>query len=246
MPHSKRISRLFIERDLAGATLALDEREAHYLGHVLRLKRGDRLVAFNGRGAEREASVQILGRRGAELELGAERDVLPEPPLRIALVQAIAKADAMDTIVQKATELGIRAILPAYTDYSVVRLDAARVERRVEHWTRIAQSACEQCGRHRPPEIMPPEPLADALARVPHDYLKVTLDIGAATRFDELPEPAGGIALLVGPEGGLSAGDLAAADAAACRRVALGPRVLRCETAAIAACIAAQARWGDL
>jgi 16S rRNA (uracil1498-N3)-methyltransferase len=244
--HAKRISRLYVEHDLSGSTLALDEREAHYLGHVLRLQRDDRLVVFNGRGTERDARVQTLSRRFAELELGAALDPLPEPALGIVLVQAIAKADAMDLIVQKATELGVRLILPAYTAHGVVRLDAARAERRVEHWLRIAQSACEQCGRHRPPDIAPPEPLERALARVPHDYLKLTLALGAPARFDELPEPVAGVALVVGPEGGFSDADWAALDAGDCRPVALGPRVLRAETAAIAACVAVQTRWGDL
>src|SRR5215468_8601607 len=124
--HKRRVPRLYLERDLSGDKLALDEREAHYLGHVLRLKRGDELVAFNGRGMERRASVGSLQRRGAELELRATVDALPASRLELTLVQALPKSDAMDLIVQKATELGALAIVPVYTEFSVVKLDDAR------------------------------------------------------------------------------------------------------------------------
>src|SRR5215468_9761740 len=159
----RRVPRLFLERDLSGDKLALDEGEAHYLGHVLRLKRGDELVAFNGLGTERLASVVSLQRRGAELELRATGDALPASRLELTLVQALPKSDAMDLIVQKATELGARAIVPVYTEFGVVKLDAERAERRVEHWRKIAQSACEQCGRHTPPTIAAPAELASCI-----------------------------------------------------------------------------------
>ena len=157
---TNRSPRLYVELELDGTTLALDESGAHYLGHVLRLKRGDRLVVFNGRGTEREASVDSLQRRGAQLALAAARAPLPESPLDLTLVQALAKSDAMDLIVQKATELGARALVPVYTEFSVVKLDDERSERRVDHWRKIARSACEQCGRHTPPRIEPPRTLA--------------------------------------------------------------------------------------
>src|SRR5512143_812270 len=116
----RRITRLFVERDLGGDTLPLDESEGHYLGHVLRLQRGDELIAFNGRGEERHALVSALQRRGALLELRATHAALPESPLALTLVQALPKADAMDLIVQKATELGARTIVPVYAEFSVV------------------------------------------------------------------------------------------------------------------------------
>src|SRR5690606_9528735 len=152
----RRNVRLFLERELGGERLPLGEREAHYLGHVLRLRNGDRLVAFDGRGTERVAIVRALGRRGAELELGETLEPLPESPLELVLVQALVKSDAMDWIVQKATELGVRAIAPVYSEFSVVKLEEERSERRVEHWSRIARSACEQSGRHVPPTVQPP------------------------------------------------------------------------------------------
>jgi 16S rRNA (uracil1498-N3)-methyltransferase len=246
MAHIKqRAPRLFLERDLLGAAVKLEEREAHYLGHVLRLKRGDELVAFNGRGEERHARVSALTRRNAELSLGERQAAQPESALAITLVQSLAKAEAMDLVVQKATELGVREILPAYSEHSVVKLDTERRDRRVEHWNRIARSACEQCGRHRPPHIAAPEPLAEWVARIHRDgSLLLTLAPESPIRLTDLPT-ATDVTFAVGPEGGFSSIDLDALDAAGFRRVRLGHRVLRTETAAIAACAAAQARWGD-
>src|SRR5688572_31432008 len=120
----RRAPRLFVPRDLSAAALALDQHETHYLSHVLRLQRGDDLVVFNGRGSERYASVVALQRRGAELALGGIQQPLPESPLDLTLLQALPKADAMDLIVQKATELGVRTIIPVYSEFSVVKLDA--------------------------------------------------------------------------------------------------------------------------
>jgi 16S rRNA (uracil1498-N3)-methyltransferase len=241
----QRAPRLFLERDLTGAAVSLDDREAHYLGHVLRLKRGDELVAFNGRGHERHARVAALTRRNAELTLGAVLASLPESVLVITLVQALAKANAMDLLVQKATELGVREILPVYSDHSVVKLDTERRERRVERWNLIARSACEQSGRHRPPQIFAPESLLASVARLPHDAgTRLALDPQSPLRLPDLPAPTA-VTFAVGPEGGFGTADLATLDAAGFRRVGLGQRVLRTETAAIAACAAAQALWGD-
>jgi 16S rRNA (uracil1498-N3)-methyltransferase len=241
----RRVPRLFLERDLSGEKIALDEHEAHYLGHVLRLKRGDELVAFNGLGTERWASVASLQRRGAELDLRATLEALAESRLELTLVQALPKSDAMDLIVQKATELGARAIVPVYTEFSVVKLDAERAERRVEHWRKIAQSACEQCGRHVPPAIGAPGPLAEALEALTAADTRLALDLDARARLADVAAPAR-IAVAVGPEGGFGAGDWRRLDAARFARVGLGPRVLRAETAALAVCAVAQSLWGDL
>jgi 16S rRNA (uracil1498-N3)-methyltransferase len=247
MASTHRSPRLYIERELDGTSLALDESEAHYLGHVLRLARGNRLVVFNGRGTERDATVDSLQRRGATLTLEATRSPLPEPSLDLTVIQALPKSDAMDLIVQKATELGVRTLVPVYTEHSVVKLDSERSERRADHWRKIARSACEQCGRHTPPHIVPAAPLAaaiEALREVPSKRL--ALDPSAQPSFAEQAAPASGLMIAVGPEGGFGAADWRRLDAADFARVTLGPRVLRAETAAIAVCAIAQARWGDL
>jgi 16S rRNA (uracil1498-N3)-methyltransferase len=241
-----RLPRLYIDRELDGATLALDERDAHYLGHVLRLQRGAELVVFNGRGTEREASVESLQRRGATLALAAARPHVPESPLDLTLIQALAKSDAMDLVVQKATELGVRSLVPVYTEFSVVKLDAERADRRLAHWRKIAQSACEQCGRHQPLRVEPPVPLADALAALPSAVARFALDLNAAQALAGQPPPGHGVVIAVGPEGGFGPADRRRLDAAQFVRLTLGPRVLRAETAALVICAIAQSRWGDL
>jgi 16S rRNA (uracil1498-N3)-methyltransferase len=241
-----RSPRLYVELELDGTSVALDESEAHYLGHVLRLAPGRRLVVFNGRGTEREARVDSLQRRGAVLALAAVLAPLPESPLDLTLLQALPKSDAMDLIVQKATELGVRSLWPVYTEFSVVKLDAERSERRLDHWRKIARSACEQCGRHTPPRIEPPRQLAAALEALPAAKKRVALEPSAQRNLGEqLPAPDG-MVVAVGPEGGFGAADWRRLDAAQFTRASLGPRVLRAETAALAVCAIAQFLWGDL
>jgi 16S rRNA (uracil1498-N3)-methyltransferase len=239
-----RIPRLYIERDLEGSELTLDERDAHYLGHVLRLQPGYRLVVFNGRGVERQASVAALQRRGATLALAATQPPMPESALALTRVQALPKSDAMDLIVQKATELGVRTLVPVHTEFSIVRLDADRSERRLDHWRKIAHSACEQCGRHRPPQIEPAAPLDAALESLPSGT-RLALEPAAKRTLAE-QAPTDGLVVAIGPEGGFGGADWRRLDAAGFERVALGPRVLRAETAALAVCAIAQSRWGDL
>jgi len=241
-----RSIRLYIERELVGASLELDESESHYLGHVLRLKRGDPLVVFNGRGTEREASVAALQKRAATLVLKDVRAPLAESPLDLTLVQALPKSDAMDLIVQKATELGARALIPVYAEFSVVKLDAERSERRVDHWRKIARSACEQSGRHPPPRIEAPAPLAAALEALPAAGDRLALEPAVSQPLCELARPKGALVVAVGPEGGFGAMDWRRLEAAQFVRVSLGPRVLRAETAAFAVCAIAQSLWGDL
>jgi 16S rRNA (uracil1498-N3)-methyltransferase len=241
-----RLPRLYVERELDGSSLSLDEGESHYLGHVLRLKRGERLVVFNGGGAERDASVESLQRRGAVLALAAFHAPMPESSLDLTLLQALPKSDAMDLIVQKVTELGVHALLPVYSEFSVVKLDAERSERRLDHWRKIARSACEQCGRHRPPRIEAPAALAAALDALPRSPSRLALDASAGGSFAEHALPSPELVVAVGPEGGFGPADWRRLDTANFTRVALGRRVLRVETAALAACAIAQFRWGDL
>lgn len=242
----RRIPRLYLDCDLGKERAPLTDREAKYLGSVLRLKRGDNVLAFNGRGKERLAAIASLARSGAELALLDAVEPLPESPLALTLVQALPKADAMDLIVQKATELGVRALWPVTTDFSVVRLSGERAERRATHWQRIAQSACEQCGRHRPPDIEPVRPLTDALEQLPADGLRVVLDPRSDVPLPSAARPSDGVFVLVGPEGGFSETDLDRIGRHGFTRMRFGPRTLRAETAAIAAASVLQALWGDL
>jgi 16S rRNA (uracil1498-N3)-methyltransferase len=244
--YHRRISRLFIDRDLGPDRVSLTDREAHYLGTVLRLRRGDRVRTFNGRGQERYAAVRSLGRHHAELEMLESAVPVPESELELTLIQALPKAEAMDLVVQKATELGVRAIVPVVTDFSVIRLEPERAARRVEHWSRIARSACEQCGRHRPTRIHAVTALEACLATLPETATKLALDTEAAAAFAPAAARPSQAFLLVGPEGGFSPSDLERIKAHGFGPLKLGPRVLRTETAAIVACGILQHLWGDL
>ena len=204
---------------------------------MLRLKRGDRLVVFNGRGTERDASVEALQRRGATLDARRRRARrCPSRALDLTLVQALPKSDAMDLIVQKATELGVRTLVPVYTEFSVVKLDTERSERRVDHWRKIARSACEQCGRHTPPRDRAGRrrwPTAlEALPAAPRAARARSVARSRASPSEQ--RRASGLVVAVGPEGGFGATDWRRLDAAGFARVTLGPRVLRAETAALA------------
>jgi len=191
------------------------------------------------------AVVRSLARKRPELSLVDELLPLPEPQLELTLVQALIKADAMDLIVQKAAELGVHSLLALKTDFSVIKLDAARAEKRLAHWDKVAQSACEQSGRHRPPRISVAESLSACLATLPDDSLRIAFHPAATGAFTDLAPQARRVCILVGPEGGFSAADLAEIEAARFEFVALGPRVLRADTAAIAACCMSQILWGD-
>jgi 16S rRNA (uracil1498-N3)-methyltransferase len=238
--------RLFLAADLSGTRVTLEDADAHYLGTVLRLGKGEQVTVFNGRGEERLATIDRLDRQRAELSLGARLAALPEPTLETTLIQALVKNDAMDLIVQKATELGVRRIHAVKTDHSVVQLDASRAERRLAHWRKIAQSACEQSGRHSPPLIQTYASLAECIAGVPEGAVRIVLDPHAPSVGQTLPRAVTKVCLLVGPEGGFSSADLAQISAAGFTALRLGPRTLRADTAAITACALVALLWGDL
>jgi 16S rRNA (uracil1498-N3)-methyltransferase len=245
-PYNRRVSRLFLDRDLTRSSVGLTERETNYLGNVLRLKRGDRVLAFNGRGEERQATIASLARRHGELALLEQVEPLSESHLALTLVQALPKTEAMDFVVQKVTELGVRSLWPVTTDFSVVRLDAERAAKRAEHWSRIAQSACEQSGRHRPPDIRGVSSLAECLTDIPETATRLVLDAHIDGRLDIARSAPGQLFVLVGPEGGFSSADMELVSDAGFEKVRLGPRTLRAETAAVVACGLLQALWGDL
>jgi 16S rRNA (uracil1498-N3)-methyltransferase len=238
--------RLFVDAPLAVASLQLDAEQAHYLGRVLRCREGERIVAFNARGEERGATIESLARRRPLLRLEETLEPVPESPIRIVLLQAVVKSDAMDLIVQKATELGVAAVLAVKTDFSVVRLDAERKLSRLSHWRRIALSACEQSGRHRPPTIEFSDSLEAAVAALPADCMRIAFAVGAGTPLAVAADGNGTVCLAVGPEGGFSPTEAARLVELGFALQSLGPRTLRAETAAIAACAGLQLLRGDL
>ncbi len=241
-----RTIRSFVDRPLGvGDTFALPEATGNHLVRVLRLDVGDSCVLFNGDGHDYLARLLSREKRGAAVEIVGRHAVDNESPLRISLVQGIARGEKMDLILQKATELGVAAFAPASTDRTEVRLDAERSDKKMAHWRGVLASACEQCGRARLPDLAPPRSLADAVAAVttPHRFL---LDPEADAAIADLALPRDAeLTLAIGPEGGFSDRDRAALRAGGFRGLRLGPRILRTETAGLAAIAALMAIYGD-
>jgi len=232
-----------------GACVALSESAARHAVRVLRLREGDALILFDGRGGEYVARIARCGRDEVLAELETWRDRECESPLAITLVQALQAGEKMDLTVQKTVELGAQRIVPVASQRSVVRLEGERAQRRVDHWRAVAASACEQCGRNRVPEIGDLEKLRSWLARpVDGDVLRLMLDPRSANTLQTLPRPERGrrVELLIGPEGGFAPEEETMAVEAGFCGVRLGPRVLRTETAGLAALAAIQCLWGDL
>ena len=241
-----RVTRVFVEAALEpGVELELPEASSTHLLRVLRLAAGDPLVLFNGDGHDYAAHLVMPGKRSALVRVDARLPAATESPLRITLAQALARGDKMDWVLQKATELGVHALAPVVTERTEVKLDAERGSRRMSHWQGVIASACEQSGRARLPHLAEPRRL-DAFA-AEATGLTLALDPEGEFTLNDLPPPdAAGIVLVIGPEGGLSPRDLATLRAAGFRGLRLGPRVLRTETAGLAALAALQGRFGDL
>jgi len=230
-----------------GQTVLLPEEAANHLTRVLRLREGDGCVLFNGDGCDYPATLVAVGKREVSARIDSAQPLHNESPLPLILLQGIARGEKMDLILQKATELGVAAIVPVNAERTEVKLDAARAEKRVAHWNSVVQSACGQSGRARIPRVDGPRTLAAAAAALPSDTLRLTLDPQGAHRLSTLQgAPAGGVVIAIGPEGGWSPRDRDQLAAAGFQGLQLGPRILRTETAGLAAIAALQARLGDL
>jgi 16S rRNA (uracil1498-N3)-methyltransferase len=241
-------TRLYIPTTIGGSsTLELDADSARYLTRVLRLRVGDGLSVFDGSGPEYLATIAAIGKSSATLSIGEESATATETRLRMHLVQAVSRGERMDFVIQKATELGVKRISPVLTEFGVVKLDAARAEKRRDHWQKIAASACEQCGRVRLPLIDTPITLKHWFGRKPERVdTQIVLRPGATKSLAGIAAPITKLCMLIGPEGGFSDGEYEDAAVAGFEAVSLGPRVLRTETAAVAALAVVQSRWGDL
>lgn len=243
-----RTIRIHIDQPLAIATeLSLPAQAAEHVTRVLRMGLGDALTVFNGDGYDYTGELVNVGKRNVVLRIDGRNEVANESPLRLTLAQGIARGEKMDLIVQKATELGVARIVPLFTERSEVKLDPARAAKRQEHWRAVIASACEQCGRACVPELAPTQSLQAWLESLPE---------GGACRLALMPEgyvhardlqfqDAAGW-LVVGPEGGLGERDVAMLNAAGFHGLRLGPRILRTETAGLAALATLQALYGDI
>lgn len=202
------------------------------------------MILFDGRGGEYLANIERIERERVFAELAAWNDVERESPLAVTLVQALQAGDKMDFTIQKAVELGVRDIVPVESRRSVLKLAGERAAKRVAHWQGVVASACEQCGRNQVPIVAPLERLDHWLAKPAKSALRLMLAPDAEQTLADI-QPAQEVQLLIGAEGGLDPQEVIAAQQAGFRPVRLGPRVLRTETAGLAALAALQVLWGD-
>jgi len=246
-----RLTRVHVPGPLAVASeVTLPEAAAAHVARVLRLRPGARLVLFDGSGADFLAEISDVAGSRVRARIHERVEGLPESRLAVTLVQAVSRGERMDWTLQKATELGVRRIQPVFAARSVVRLDERQGERRLRHWQAVVTSACAQCGRSVLPVVEPPLELPRYLAGPHGQGLRLVLSPDAAASVaaiaGRLDDEITGVELLIGPEGGLEAAEVAAATRAGFEPAALGPRVLRTETAGIAALAVLQALAGDL
>ncbi len=241
-----RISRLFVEHALAeSSVITLETGAAHYLRNVLRLKKGFLLTVFNGKGGEYAATVAEVSRKSVSLNIGEWRDVNLESPLTIELGLSVSRGERMDVAIQKATELGVAVITPVITQHCVVKLTDERRLQRHHHWQNIVYRACEQCGRNIPPTLNVTLDLADWL-NSDVALSRIIFEPGKTNTLKTYAKPEGGVAVLIGPEGGFSEQEVTDAEHAGFSALGFGPRVVRNETAAIASIAAMQVLWGDM
>jgi 16S rRNA (uracil1498-N3)-methyltransferase len=225
--------------------LQLEAAPSQHIARTLRMRAGDTLVLFNGSGGEYPADITAIDKRSVRVRTGLFNAREAESPLAIHLGIAMSRGDRMDWVVQKSTELGVARITPLVTARSELRLKGERAEKKLAHWQRVAASACEQCGRNRLPAVGPVVELAAWLPNAGGErrlVLHPQADVPAAA---DVGRPTS-VSLLVGPEGGLDDVELSLAQQAGFQALQLGPRVLRTETAPLAAIALLQSRWGDM
>jgi 16S rRNA (uracil1498-N3)-methyltransferase len=244
-PSNRSDPRFFVPAGLSvGAEIELPERATRHCA-VLRLRRGDSITLFNGEGGEYEAELTRMSVDAAHARIISGRSIERESPLAITLAQCVSSGDRMDVALQKSTELGVAKIVPIASARSVVRLSSERADRRVAHWRNVVIAACEQCGRNRIPEVGGIVELEAFLSSVSgRDGLRLLLAPDASQSLRQL-ERTTGVTLLIGPEGGLAPEEQRRAESSGFIPVNFGGRVLRTETAPLAAIAAMQAMWGD-
>ena len=236
--------RFYLPTDLApNTTFRLPENIVRHI-HVLRLNAGDAITLFNGTGNDFDATLQAIGKRHAECHITAQRQPENESPLQITLIQAISSGERMDFTLQKSVELGVRAIQPIISERCVVRLSGDRADKRVQRWQDIVIAACEQSGRSIVPTVLPIVSFSDYLRQMPPE-LHLMMSLRRATTLRDIAPAPQTLRLMIGPEGGWTPAEEQAALEAGVQTITLGKRVLRTETASLAALAAMQVLWGD-
>ena len=228
-----------------GAQIKLSENAAMHATRALRLDIGDLVILFNGDGYDYHGELTFIKKNEVIAKINSIKEVDNESPIKVILAQAISSGDRMDFTIQKAVEMGVTEIQPIASQRSVVKLSGERAEKRREHWQNVVNSACEQSGRAFVPQVAMPLTLANWLASKPGAQTKVTLSPTANVNFKDLPAPQGNICLLVGAEGGLTEDEIELAASQGFSPVRLGKRILRTETAPLAAIATMQTIWGD-
>ena len=242
-----RLTRVHVPDPLsAGRRHTIGGTAANHIARVLRLEPGAPLAVFDGRGGEYAARIESLRKDAVVIEVQERSPSSRESSLSLTLAQGVSRGERMDWVVQKATELGVTAIVPVLTERTVVKLDARQSERKLTHWRGIAVAACEQSGRDRIPDIVAPIAVHEFLHGIDPQATRLLLSPTGTQRVNDLKAPERRIIVLIGPEGGLGETEQRAAVGAGFVAVRMGPRVLRTETAAVAALTLLQHQFGDL
>ncbi|HEZ2845782.1 TPA: 16S rRNA (uracil(1498)-N(3))-methyltransferase [Neisseria meningitidis] len=237
--------RFYLPENLSvGQTVALPDNIVRHL-NVLRVRPNENITLFDGKGKAHAARLTVLEKRRAEAEILHEETADTESPLNITLIQSISSGERMDFTLQKSVELGVTAIQPVISERCIVRLDGERAAKRLARWQEIVISACEQSGRNTVPPVLPIIGYREALDKMPSESTKLIMSINRARKLGDIRQPSGAIVFMVGPEGGWTEQEEQQAFEAGFQAVTLGKRILRTETAPLAAIAAMQTLWGD-
>ncbi|MEI2265611.1 16S rRNA (uracil(1498)-N(3))-methyltransferase [Erwinia sp. CGal63] len=241
-----RIPRIYHAEPLVvGSEILLDEEAANHVGRVLRMSAGQRLELFDGTNLTFSAEIVQADKKNVRVAVQESREDCRESPLYLHLGQVMSRGEKMEFTIQKAVELGVNSITPLFSERCGVKLDAQRLAKKIQQWQKIAIAACKQCGRNRVPEVREAMTL-EAWCAEEDNALKLNLHPRASQSINTLPQPVERVRLLIGPEGGLSADEIAMTARHDFTDILLGPRVLRTETTALTAITALQVRFGDL
>ena len=243
-----RIPRIYTSEDLRSNQIILIESQAHkHIKDVLRLKLGDSLILFNGNGYDYAGKITESKKKTLSIQLEHHIKVDNESPLKIHLLQPLCRSEKMDWCLQKATELGASKITPFISSRVNIRIPTNRLNKKLEHWDSVIQSACEQSGRATIPTLAKPLDFNTAISNLPNDSLKVIASpVAENNEIENISFTPRECICLVGPEGGFTKQETLSANNTGFYNCLLGPRVLRLETAVIAVVTLLQAKWGDL
>jgi 16S rRNA (uracil1498-N3)-methyltransferase len=241
-----RKTRVYVDtKIILGEVITLEDSAAHHLIHVLKVRVGYTIQAFDGTGGYYQSKVVSRNKRSISLCPEEYVNEENESTLDLTLVQGISRGQKMDYTIQKAVELGVKTVVPLLSEFSNVKLDPERTHKRMGHWQQIIVNACEQCGRNILPILLNPMTLDDWI-QVDNNQIKIVLHPGTSQSFSSINSNTTAISLICGSEGGLSDSEVEVCDKSGYQRVSLGPRILRTETAAIVALAICQSTWGDI